>query len=121
MSKVWPSEVVYRRYDVSVPCCVCGEPATVDLHVGTGGNYTPISVCPQHDAHPGDPSPRLLLGNEEARADFVLLRGLPPDLAGVLRDQSILVPQDAAVFELIASWAKAPTNTASAHIEGEDA
>jgi hypothetical protein len=43
-------------------------------------------------------------------------RGLPADLASVLRDQSVIVPQDAAVFELIASWAKAPTPTASAEI-----
>jgi hypothetical protein len=40
--------------------------------------------------------------------------GLPVDLASVLRDQSVVVPQDAAVFELIAAWAKAPTPTASA-------
>lgn len=40
--------------------------------------------------------------------------GLPPDLARVLQDQSIIVPQDAAVFDLIAKWANAPTNTASA-------
>jgi hypothetical protein len=43
-------------------------------------------------------------------------RGLPADLASVLRDQSVIVPQDAAVFELIASWAKAPTPTASADL-----
>ncbi|HEU6443739.1 MAG TPA: hypothetical protein VFL61_01640 [Gaiellaceae bacterium] len=43
-------------------------------------------------------------------------RGLPADLASVLRDQSVIVPQDAAVFELIASWAKAPTMTASAEV-----
>lgn len=43
-------------------------------------------------------------------------RGLPADLASVLRDQSVIVPQDAAVFELIAAWAKAPTPTASAEI-----
>ena len=42
--------------------------------------------------------------------------GLPADLAAVLRDHSVIVPQDAAVFELIASWAKAPTPTASAEI-----
>jgi len=40
--------------------------------------------------------------------------GLPKDLLAVLRDQSIIVPQDAAVFELIARWANAPSNTASA-------
>jgi len=42
--------------------------------------------------------------------------GLPADLASVLRDQSVIVPQDAAVFELIASWVKAPTATASAEM-----
>lgn len=45
-----------------------------------------------------------------------ILRSLPADLASVLRDQSVIVPQDAAVFELIASWAKAPSTTASAQI-----
>lgn len=43
-------------------------------------------------------------------------RGLPADLASVLRDHSVLVPQDAAVFELVAAWAKAPTPTAGAEI-----
>ena len=37
----------------------------------------------------------------------------------VLHDQSVIVPQDAAVFELIAAWAKAPTPTASAEISVE--
>ena len=46
-------------------------------------------------------------------------RGIPADLALVLRDQRVIVPQDAAVFELIASWAKAPTPTASAKISTE--
>lgn len=45
-----------------------------------------------------------------------ITRGMPADLASVLRDQSVIVPQDAAVFELIASWAKAPTPTASAEV-----
>ncbi len=45
-----------------------------------------------------------------------ITRGLPDDLASVLRDQSVIVPQDAAVFELIAAWAKAPTPTASAEV-----
>jgi hypothetical protein len=39
---------------------------------------------------------------------------LPPDLLAVLRDQSIIVSQDQAVFELIASWMNAPCDTASA-------
>jgi hypothetical protein len=38
------------------------------------------------------------------------------DAASVLRNQSILVPQDAAVFELVAAWAKAPTETAGTEI-----
>lgn len=46
-------------------------------------------------------------------------RGLPADLASVLRDQSIVVPQDAAVFELVAAWARAPSATASAEISAE--
>ena len=46
-------------------------------------------------------------------------QGLPTDLASVLRDQSVIVPQDAAVFALIAAWAKAPTLTASAGIKAE--
>ena len=41
-------------------------------------------------------------------------RGLPADLVSVLRDHSVLVSQDVAVFELVAAWAKAPTPTASA-------
>ena len=45
-----------------------------------------------------------------------LIHELPADLRSVLRDPSVIVPQDAAVFELIALWAKAPTTTASASI-----
>lgn len=51
---------------------------------------------------------------EDAYADVT--RGLPADLASVLRDQSIVVPQDAAVFDMVAAWAKAPSATASARI-----
>ena len=49
-------------------------------------------------------------------AEADVTRGLPADLASVLRDHSVLVPQDAAVFELVAAWAKAPTRTAGAEI-----
>ena len=47
--------------------------------------------------------------------------GLPPDLARVLRDQSIVVPQDGALWELLAKWRNAPSDTASAdsHQDGE--
>lgn len=40
--------------------------------------------------------------------------GLPPDLAALLRDPRIIVPQDQGVFELIAKWMNAPSDTASA-------
>ena len=43
-------------------------------------------------------------------------QGFPADLAAVLRDQSVIVPQDAAVFALVAAWANAPTATASTQI-----
>ena len=49
-----------------------------------------------------------------AQDDRCPLCGLPKDLAAVLRDQSIVVPQDAAVFDPIGKWANAPSNTASA-------
>lgn len=39
---------------------------------------------------------------------------LPPDLARVLRDPGVIIAQDAAVFEAIAAWSNAPSNTASA-------
>lgn len=42
--------------------------------------------------------------------------GVPADLESVLRDQSVVISQDAAVFELIAAWAKSPTTTASAEL-----
>lgn len=42
------------------------------------------------------------------------LAGLPSDLAAVLRDQSIIVPQDQRVWELLGSWANAKSDTASA-------
>ena len=45
-----------------------------------------------------------------------ITRGLPADLASVLRDQSIVVPQDAPVFDMVAAWAKAPSATAGADI-----
>jgi hypothetical protein len=47
--------------------------------------------------------------------------GLPRDLASVLRDQSVVMPQDAAVFELLASWANAPAVAASSEVAIADA
>ena len=41
---------------------------------------------------------------------------MPPDLVAILRDQSVIVPQDAAVFEVIGRWAKAKAPTASANL-----
>lgn len=56
----------------------------------------------------------LTIGREPMADD--VLSGLPADLASVLRDQSIVVPQDTAVFEMVAAWAKAPSTTASAEL-----
>lgn len=44
------------------------------------------------------------------------LTGLPDDLAAVLRDPGVVIPQDAAVFDLIAAWAKAPVPTVGASV-----
>lgn len=55
------------------------------------------------------------MGDAASEPDDVLA-GLPEDLARVLRDQSIIVPQDAKVWELLASWQNAPSNTASADL-----
>jgi hypothetical protein len=42
------------------------------------------------------------------------IEGLPDDLARILRDQSVIIPQHAAVFEAVAKWSNAPSNTPSA-------
>ena len=65
------------------------------------------SACPEICA---------LGGSGEPMGEADVTRGLPTDLASVLRDQSVIVPQDAAVFELVAAWAKAPAATASAQV-----
>ena len=41
---------------------------------------------------------------------------LPADLADLLRDQSVVVPQDAAVFDAVAAWVNAPPAAASAEL-----
>ena len=54
---------------------------------------------------------------EEQRTDAALASPgpeLPLDLERVLRDPSIIVPQDQAVFEAVARWKNAPSDTASA-------
>lgn len=45
--------------------------------------------------------------------------GFPVELANLLRNQSIVVCQDAAVWEMIARWHQAPSNTASAALTPE--
>lgn len=42
--------------------------------------------------------------------------GLPPEVTRALRDQSIIVSRDAEVFEKIAEWQNAPSDTASADL-----
>lgn len=48
------------------------------------------------------------------------LEGLPDDLARVLRDPSVIVPQDGVLFERIAEWANAKSGTVSGAIEAAD-
>lgn len=55
-----------------------------------------------------------LAGSEAAPPECDPTAGLPDDLVRILRDQSLTVPQHAAVFEVIAKWANAPTDTPSA-------
>jgi hypothetical protein len=52
-------------------------------------------------------------------AESEVTRDLPPDLAAILRDQSVSSPQHAAVFEAVAAWAKAPSGTASAGMNAQ--
>jgi len=49
------------------------------------------------------------------------LEGLPSDLATVLQEPGVFVPQDSAVFRMLAEWNNAPSNTESAdlHPSGE--
>lgn len=54
-------------------------------------------------------------------AESDVTRDLPQDLAAMLRDQSVIIPQHAAVFEAVAAWAKAPAATASAGINVQQA
>jgi hypothetical protein len=46
-------------------------------------------------------------------------RGLPDDLVAALRDPSIAVPKDAAVFNLFNTWLAAPSATVSAEIRSD--
>ena len=48
-----------------------------------------------------------------------ITRGLPDDLVAALRDPSIAVPQDAAVFNLVNTWLAAPSTTVSAEIRSD--
>lgn len=47
------------------------------------------------------------------------LLGLPADLEQVLRDQSIIVPQDQVLWDRIGEWRNASSGTASADLEAE--
>jgi hypothetical protein len=40
--------------------------------------------------------------------------GLPDDLAAILRDQSVVIPQHGAVFAAVGRYAEAQSNTPSA-------
>lgn len=56
-------------------------------------------------------TPKQLAEDEESPGE-----GLPPTLLAILRDQSVIVPQDGAVWARLAQWNNAPCNTASAEI-----
>lgn len=67
------------------------------------------------DDHPAEEAARAWLAEHGSAArEHDVLDGLPPDLVRVLRDPSIIVAKDAVVFELVAKWMDAPSNTASA-------
>lgn len=102
-----------RAFEASPGTCdVCGKRRRTLYQVGYGldGQYVEawcffcVKDAYRHrwfDAEPEDRDPT---------------EGLPPDLARVLRDQSIVVSQDGAIFELIHKWQNAPSNTASADL-----
>jgi hypothetical protein len=54
------------------------------------------------------------LGDSDGGPENDPTKGLPPDLARALRNPAIIVPQDQVVWETLAKWANAPSNTASA-------
>lgn len=54
-----------------------------------------------------------MTSSEQSDSECCPTCGLPKDLARVLRDPGIVVAQDGAVFDLIANWANAPSDTAS--------
>ena len=45
--------------------------------------------------------------------DEDVTRDLPAEFAAVLQNHSVIVPQDASVFRLIAQWTEAPSATVS--------
>lgn len=62
----------------------------------------------------------------ERQTDQEALAGLPPDLAAALQEPGVFVPQDSAVFRMLAEWNNAPSNTVSAELppsgeQGEEA
>lgn len=93
-----------RRSDGWPICPICDEDELGDLSTG-----------------PADPSADLfcyrcgrVTVSSGAPVEFDPTAGLPADLVTLLRDPSIVIPQDQAVFEMIAKWSNAPSNTASA-------
>jgi hypothetical protein len=46
--------------------------------------------------------------------DEDVTKDLPAEFAAALQDHSVIVPQDASVFRLIAQWTEAPSATVSA-------
>jgi len=59
MSILSPRSRVYRRFVHFCEVPGCRERAPIELHVGTGKNYTAIHVCLKHDTTPKKPDPRI--------------------------------------------------------------
>jgi hypothetical protein len=103
---------------VGVSVCSCGDPvchmAYVRLHIDR--------LISDYERKVED------FAAETRRADAALaeverLRGENAayrEVWRVLRDQSVIIAEDGAVFERIAKWTNAPSNTASAALEGKD-
>lgn len=110
-----------RWAEATVLVMPCGRSAHLELGYAIGAGQKTVILLED-----GEPELMYLMadfvtGSLEQVAQFLRREresrptdGLPDDLARVLRDHSIIVPQDQSVFELIASWRDAPSNTASA-------
>lgn len=73
-----------------------------------------LAELDEETEHEREPSTGREPGSSDSPHESDPTAGLPDDLVRLLKDQSLIVPQHAAVFEAIGKWANAPSNTASA-------